>query len=400
MRIARLAAMIERIEDIGGFEKLREEWTELLDASASSSLFLTWEWLYTWWKHLSAGRRLCLLTVRSGPELVAIAPLALRPPQPTRLVPFPALEFLGMSGIVASDYLDFIVRRGKEQEALQALAESLTHEGVTLELAQLTRGFCLAAALAAQLMPRGWRLWEAQTDVCPFIKLSEHTWQSYLATLGPEHRYNFQRRLRNLTKEFDVRFEQALTEEQRRESLALLLTLHNMRWRDRGGSNAFHAPSLQAFHEELSRRALERGWLRLFILRLDGQPAAALYGFRYRRTFYFYQSGFDPKYSKYSVGLVALGLTIKYAIEEGAEDYDLLQGGEPYKFQWARETRELARLELYPPHLQGFLCKGAAGLSRTARRMARRVLPKALIDKIATGRVLPFGSRRYAAAAR
>src|SRR5207249_5381887 len=49
--------MIERIEDIGGFEKLKAEWNELLEASSSPCLFLTWEWLYTWWKHLSQGRR-------------------------------------------------------------------------------------------------------------------------------------------------------------------------------------------------------------------------------------------------------------------------------------------------------------------------------------------------------
>src|SRR5439155_12258105 len=140
---------------------------------------------------------------RDGRELVAIAPLVVRPPKPTRLAPFRALEFLGMES-VGSDYLDIIVRRGKEQAALQSLAESLAHAGAPLELAQLTRGSCLAAALGEELGRRGWRLWEAKTSVCPFIKLAGHSWQSYLATLGSEHRYNFNRRLRNLTKAFDV----------------------------------------------------------------------------------------------------------------------------------------------------------------------------------------------------
>ncbi len=54
----------------------------------------------------------------------------------------------------------------------------------------------------------------------------------------------------------------------------------------------------------MSRLALDRRWLRLFVLRLDGVPVAALYGFLYQRVFYFYQSGYDPRYSKHSVGLV------------------------------------------------------------------------------------------------
>jgi CelD/BcsL family acetyltransferase involved in cellulose biosynthesis len=397
--MASVAAVIERIEDLGGFEKLREEWAALLDASASNSLFLTWEWLYTWWKHLSEGRRLFIITVRYGRELVAIAPLALRPPQPIRLVPFHALEFLGM-GDVGSDYLDVIVRRGKEQEACQVLAEYLRPGKLMLELTQLERRSCVAENFAAVLKQRGWSLSETKTNVCPFINLSGHSWQSYLATLGPEHRYNFGRKLKNLMKQFEVRFEQVRSEEQRREALPLLIALHNMRWRNRVFSEAFHTVDLVSFHDELSRLALEQGWLRLFVLRLDGKPAAALYGFSYHRIFYYYQAGFDPTYSKHSVGLVTMGLAIKSAIEEGVEAYDLLHGDEPYKFHWARTARELGRLELYPPGARGLLYKGTLEVSRATRRMARRVLPKTLADRMAKGRGLPFGNGRYAAATR
>jgi CelD/BcsL family acetyltransferase involved in cellulose biosynthesis len=394
-----MAVMIERIEDASGFEKLREEWTELLDASASNCLFLTWEWLYSWWTHLSEGRRLHLVTVRSDGKLIAIAPLTLRPPRLIRLMPFRSLEFLG-SGIIGSDYLDFIVRVGKEQDACRALAEYLRHGKLMLELTQLERRSCLAETFAAELKWRGWSLSETKTQVCPFIKLSGHTWQSYLATLGPEHRYNFGRRLKNLMKQFEVRFEQVRSEEQRREALSLLIALHNLRWRNRGCSEAFYTADLVSLHDELSRLALEQGWLRLFVLRLDGKPAAALYGFSYRRVFYYFQAGFDPLYGKYSVGLVTMGLAIKSAIEEGVEEYDLLHGDEPYKFHWARAARELGRLELYPPGARGLLYKGTLEVSRATRRMARRVLPRSLADRIVLGRGLPFGNGRYAAATR
>ena len=79
------------------------------------------------------------------------------------------------------------------------------------------------------------------------------------------------------------------------------------------------------------------------------------YGFRYGDKFYFYQSGFDPGYARQSVGLVALGLTIKAALEEGAMEYDLLHGDEEYKFLWAHQTRELRRLELFPSYVRGWL---------------------------------------------
>lgn len=387
------------VEDTEGFEQLREEWSELLEASDSNCLFLSWEWLFTWWKHLSGGSRLHIVTVRSGKQLVAIAPLALRPPSLARFSPFQALVFLG-SGIIGSDYLDFIIRRGKEWVACRTLADYLSREKLMLELTQLHRNSCAASAVAAQIGSHAWSVQEAKSNVCPFINLSGHSWESYLSTLGSKHRYNLERRVKNLTNQLGLRFEQVHTDEQRRQALGSLIDLHNRRWQDRGCSEAFYAPSLLSFHEELSRLALERGWLRLFTLRLNGHPAAALYGFRYRQTFYFFQSGFDPAYSKHSTGLVTLGLTIRSAIEEGADEFDLLHGDEPYKFHWAREVRELARLDLYPPGASGWVYKGTRRMSHAIRRMGRLVLPKSIADRLAIGKDLGIWSRLYAATTR
>ena len=371
---------VERIKDPAAFEALREEWDALLEASPSQCLFLTWEWLYTWWKHLGGDRSLCIITARSGDELVAIAPFALRQ---WRVGPlsFRALGFLG-AGSVGSDYLDVIVRRGREREAVRALAEYLVRERFVLELTRVKRS-SYAVDLAAELAGQGWSLSETTTDLCPFITLSGHSWESYLATLGSEHRYNFHRRFRNATKQFGLRFTQAGSASQRRDALAVLVALHHQRWRERGGSDGLQTPALLAFHEDVSQRALDRGWLRLFVLSLQGEPAASVYGFRYRQGFAFYQAGFDPRFGKHSVGLIAMGLAIKSAIEEGADEYDLLHGNEPYKSHWAKEARELVRLELYPPGAGEWLYRRAWGMGRAAKRMVRRALPNRVGDRIA-----------------
>jgi len=377
---------IQVIENLAGFEGLRGEWNELLDDSDSNCLFLTWEWLYTWWKHLSGGRRLFIVTVRQGRELLAIAPLALRPPRWGRLVPYRSLEFLG-TGAIGSDYLDSILRR-REQRALQALAEYLANQDFVLELAQLSRESSFATQLAEHLRQRGWKLWKAKSDLCPFINLSGHTWASYLERLGPTDR--FQTRFKNLGRRFDMRFEQARSEEECRKFLEILIQLHQLRWQGKGSPGAFYTPSLLSFHEELSQIALGRGWLRLFVLWLDGRPAASLYGFMYERTFYFYQSGFDPQYAKHSVGFVTMGLTVKSAIEEGAEEYDLLHGDEPYKFHWTDTARELDRVEFYPPSLRGSFYERVAKWGRLPRQTARRLLGDTLADRIVEGGIVGF----------
>jgi CelD/BcsL family acetyltransferase involved in cellulose biosynthesis len=112
---------VERISDTAGLDALRSEWQALLRGNEADCLFLTWEWLSCWWRYVSQRRRLCLLTVRRDGELVAIAPFAIRPPEPRRIVPFRTLEFMRM-GDVGSDYMDLIVRPDQEAYALQAVA--------------------------------------------------------------------------------------------------------------------------------------------------------------------------------------------------------------------------------------------------------------------------------------
>jgi CelD/BcsL family acetyltransferase involved in cellulose biosynthesis len=365
--------VLEIIDTDKRFKEIREEWMKLSPQSSSECIFLTWEWLYTWWKHLAGNRKLHILAIRSGVDLIAIAPLASPSTRLSRLAHIRKLEFLG-TGSVGSDYLDIIARRGREDEAMDILVDYLLREKFVLDLKQLVKSRSLAHQLAARLQPEHWNRSEIQTNICPFISLAGHTWTSFQAGLGPKHRYNFHRRLKNLYRDFDASFECILSEDQRSAALSTLVALHNERMRERGGSDGLHSSELVGFHEELTRLALVRGWLRLFVLTLNGDKVAALYGFMYGKTFYFYQSGFAPRYSQYSVGLVTMGLAIEAAIEGGAQEFDLLHGNEKYKSLWAKEQRDLVRMELYPPTPRVWMYTKAIGLNRLARRAVRTSL--------------------------
>ena len=373
--------VVERISDTATFAGMREEWNELLEGSAASCLFLTWEWLFTWWHHLSAGRTLSIITVRRAGRLIALLPAAVNPPSARRLVPWPTLEFLG-TGVAGSDYLDVIVRRGHEREALSAMAEAIEADPRVVELTHVPATGSHAADLAAALGQRRWVTMRRRINVCPVVPLRGLTWRDYLESLGAAHRYNVQRRLKNLSKQFTVRCEPCRTEAERRQAMEILVELHNRRWRARGGSEAFATAGRRAFYDDVSRLALERGWLRLFVLWLDGRPAAALHGYRYGDTFSFYQAGFEPDFARQSVGLVIMGLTIKSALEEGVGEYDMLHGDETYKFLWARQTRDLDRIELFPPSLRGRLSRLALHVSRRARRTTRRILGDGIADRL------------------
>jgi CelD/BcsL family acetyltransferase involved in cellulose biosynthesis len=94
----------------------------------------------------------------------------------------------------------------------------------------------------------------------------------------------------------------------------------------------------------------------------------------YGKTFYFYQSGFDPRYSPHSVGLVTMGLSIEAAIKDGAEEFDLLHGDEKYKSLWAKDQRDLVRMELCPPTSRAWMYSKTITWNRLARKAVRTSL--------------------------
>jgi CelD/BcsL family acetyltransferase involved in cellulose biosynthesis len=365
---------LQTIETIEEFVAQHDQWNALLESSTSNCVFLTHEWLSTWWKHLAEGR-LRILTARDRGNLIGILPVAERPSQVTRMMPR-ILQFLGSGGI-GSDYLDLIAVKGREDEVAAAFAEHLHSRGLMLQLSQLRGETALASMLANHLEQRAWTVAKKKLNVCPYIDLRGHTWASYLTTLGPNIRKNINRYLRNLPNTFDMRVDCAQKPAEAGRALDVAIELHKKRWDITGTSEAFNSDSVISFHREFAQLAAQRGWLRILILWLDGTAAAALYGLRYGPTFYFYQSGFDPLYSKHSVGVATMGLAIKTAIEEGASEYDFLHGNEEYKFHWAHEVRDLNRLELHPPQAIAWIYKRAIILNRAARQMARRVLNRA-----------------------
>ena len=360
---------VETIDTAWGLTTLRPQWNALLRASAADGPFLTWEWLHAWWTKLAGSSSLKVVAVRDGDELIAIAPFRVAP----HAVPwFSRLEFLG-TGHAGSDYLDLIVRSGREDEAIAAIARFLKTQRMTLRLDHVPEA-SLAARLGERLAADGWIASTTPDGVCPLIPLAGHTWDSFLATLGSAHRANVRRRLRGIEQQFQTRFELVTTEAVRKSALEALAGFHDRRFKENGGSSAFSTPAVRAFQDEATRRALDRGSLRMYVLRLNDEIAAVMYGFFYNRQFYFYQHGFDDRFSRHSIGLVLMALTLRAAIDEGAQAFDLLWGTEGYKSLWAREARTLLRIQLFPPHAAGRIHRRAVEARRRFGRIARRVL--------------------------
>ena len=102
------------------FRSLKEDWNKLTGESGSKTIFLTWEWLFTWWETYSYRKLLNILCIYENDDnLVAIAPFYITW-EKTLGVPIRILKLIG-SEEVASEYLDIITIEDRNTEIFQIM---------------------------------------------------------------------------------------------------------------------------------------------------------------------------------------------------------------------------------------------------------------------------------------
>jgi CelD/BcsL family acetyltransferase involved in cellulose biosynthesis len=201
----------------------------------------------------------------------------------------------------------------------------------------------------------------------PVTPLEGRSWNDLLAARSSNFREQVRRRERKLAREHELRYRLTADASSLAADLDVLFALHRA---SRAAGSSFGGRAAEAFHRDFAALALERGWLRLWTLELDGVPAAAWYGFRFEDAESYYQLGRDPAFDRLSVGFVLLSHTIRAALEDGAREYRFLRGGESYKYRFADSDPGLETIGLARGPL-GAVALAAASGARAVRRALR-----------------------------
>ena len=206
-----------------------------------------------------------------------------------------------------------------------------------LRAALRTRPWARALLLAEQLpAEEGWAALlgarPVSREASPMLELTTRDWEEFLAGRSANFRQQVRAKERRLARAHDMRYRLVQDAEALPAALDTLFGLHGTRWGEAGAPEFGRA---QGFHRAFAARALERGWLRLWLLEVDGRAVAAWHGFRFGGADWYYQSGRDPAWDRQSVGAVLLAHTIRDCVEAGIPRYLLLRGDEAYKQRFA-----------------------------------------------------------------
>lgn len=341
--------------DERGFDALKDEWNGLLQRSRFNTIFLTWEWQTTWWRHL--GRRrgpLYLLAARQDGRLAGIIPL-----YGTAEGGSQVLNVVGC--IEVSDYLDLIVEARQEDAVYAAFLAWLSGPDAPawelVDLCNLPAPSLAHSRLPEMAVAAGFQVEVLQEDVAPAIALPvpehdgegavEEAWERYLVGLDKKERHEIRRKLRRIEREApdaQVRFitgadglEQAMDD---------FIVLHRF---SRADKHAFMTEEMQAYFRALAAVLAAAGWLQLSFLDVGDRPVATYFCFDYNNEILVYNSGYDPAgVPQLSPGWVLLARLIQHAIGLGRSRFDFLQGNEDYKYRFGGTDMPIFRTLLRP----------------------------------------------------
>jgi CelD/BcsL family acetyltransferase involved in cellulose biosynthesis len=348
------APALERHRDL---RAIVSEWDELVERTASPA-FMRPGWMAIWAQRFAPGR-LEVVAVREGGRLTALVPMVRG-----RLSAFASAsgaESLGFEPV--SD--------GARSAA--ALAAGLLEEGpaeVRIQFIDRSGRFYTALADAAE--QRRYRMLTRPLRESPYVEL-KGTWDEYESALGGETRRQTRKKARRLEAEGGVALEVLDGVDGLEGALDEGFRLEGSAWKAERDSAILSDPVREAYYRDVARWAAGEGILRLAFLRAGGERIAFNYCVEERGVHYAFKTGYDPRYSRFSPGIVLASMMIRRAFELGLERYEFMGKSERWKASLASGFTEAVECFCFGPSPAGRLHRFSREVARpAARRLLRR----------------------------
>jgi CelD/BcsL family acetyltransferase involved in cellulose biosynthesis len=323
---------IEILDRIAPLEALVEPWTELWSCARFATPFQHPAWILAFYRELAV-REPRILAAWQGQQLAMLAPFYL-----WRTAGGPALILAG-NGV--SDYLDALVRPGTEPCAVKATRIFMAESGSEWCVADF-RDLDPKASLCLLPWPGTASDTTLREEGCPRLALRSRHLEDALAPASKGLRRDLERAARKLAGEGRLGISTA-SPDTLTADYEQLVRLHTARWQAVGAPGIFNADYHRRFFQAAFAGLARAGILRLFVIRLNGEPIAATCGFLHHRHYYHFIAGYDPHWSHLSLGSFAVYVAVRAAVSEGAGCFDFLRGKEAYKYRWGARDYQTYR---------------------------------------------------------
>ena len=348
---------VQEFDSPDGPLPLREEWTRLANAAGSSLPFAKWEWHDAWWREFRRDwphvrDSLCIRAFRTASgQLVGIAPMMLTRRPSTSSLAVRVLDFMGGD---LTELRGVLCDRAWEEDVHAALLAHVTERAGDWDW--VNWGGLLAGSPAEQVITAHQGVRVVEERHCYVLALPR-SWEEFRATRTRNVKeairkcYNSLRRAGHAST-FDV----AARPDEVPRALDRFFALHRARAAQRTGerhADVFSTPAARRFLIDLCSRLAPGGGVRIFQLRVGAEIVASRIAFVIGDLLYFYFSGYDPRWARYSVMTTTFVEAIKYAIGAGFRSVNLSFGGDTSKTRWRPEQLTYRTAIQESPSLRG-----------------------------------------------
>lgn len=244
----------------------------------------------------------------------------------------------------------------------------MRHNGATADLDQMMRDLDVACftffgvserSALLDAFPEGRDASRVQREVfegSPFVDCTLD-WTSYWASRGKNLRSNIggiEKRLRDTSIEFSTLSEW-------KEIEPILPTIYEIEasgWKGARGSAIAQDPVTRSFYDRLVREFSERGLIRLFVLKFDGEAVAFELNTLYRGLLTGLKGGFREEHARLSPGQLLRYRFLQWAFAQpDILGYDMQGPASETKQRWATGTEMLLTLRAFRRSARGWLCR-------------------------------------------
>jgi len=207
-------------------------------------------------------------------------------------------------------------------------------------------------ALRAATERAGYLMLERTLVRSPYLDLLGD-WAGFEAGMKSSTRRNLRRLRRRLDERGTVTLDEMDGSVQLEESLAEVIRIESLAWKGDRGTSIDSQRDTREFYADVARWAAAYGWLRIHLLRLDGDAIAVSLAIEAHRVFYGLKLGYDPAHSRLSPGMVMLNELVHRAFENRLSRVEMLGTDDAYKHTWCSDAHERIGVQAFAPTIVG-----------------------------------------------
>ncbi|HJV66338.1 MAG TPA: GNAT family N-acetyltransferase [Geomonas sp.] len=331
------ARQINVVYNPADFSALENEWEALCEELAEEiTVFASFQWYWTWWRHYAGEAALHLVVMRVGGKLVGIAPLMRRRAKIHGL-PATILCFIENN---LSLHNELIVLPAYREEFLQELLRQL-HEDAGSWDAVVFRNLPESSPnrllLTELLEGFGNRYLQNPAWLQSPYLVPGGSWEEYLASRTLRARKSLRNIRNSVHNAGSAEVRRIRGKEEFRAVRDDFFEVTRKSWAGNSGDPLSTADN-EVFYHELADLAAEKGWLSAWTLRLDGRTIAVEFHLRAFGKEHAMRGHYLPEFASLSPGTYLEMEILRQVFEEPERPglYDFGGAFDDYKRKWTQ----------------------------------------------------------------